>query len=223
MKKRSDLEQLCPKKITDCAVIEKAVELEKECQKLRELSQIDTLTGLYNFGFLVSTLEMEMERTRRSGLSTGLIMMDLDYFKNLNDTYGHETGNEALKWISEIMKKTIRKIDIPCRYGGEEFAIILPGIRLPQAIRAAERLRKDFAENPITINDKSIKITASFGVDAFTFNENLTGNEFIQRTDSYLLQAKELGRNMVCSIKTKGQEKTEITPEERAALTNVHS
>lgn len=160
-----------------------------------------------------------MERTRRTGLSTGFIMIDLDHFKRLNDTFGHEEGNKALKWFSDILRNNLRRIDIPCRYGGEEFAIILPGIRLSQAVQAAERLRAGLKDSPIQLNDKTINISASFGVDTYASTEDISVEAFIKRADSLLFQAKSKGRNRVCYDKQKiTVVPTEVTTEEKDLL-----
>ncbi len=209
----------CPIEETQCPYFQELEQLRLECKRLKELTRIDSLTGFYNFRYLIDALEGEMERTRRTGLSTGLIMIDLDHFKRINDTYGHETGNEVLKWCAEVWRNRIRRIDIPCRYGGEEFTIILPGTRLPQAVKAAERMRKALVESPLRVGSGLIKITASFGVDVYTPREYLSASEFIKRADRHLLDAKQNGRNQVCHpAKREEPLPTEITQEEKAAL-----
>ena len=209
----------CPAHQGQCPFWDELEQLRIECERLRKLTRVDSLTGFYNFRHLLEALEGEMERTRRTGLSTGLIMIDLDHFKYINDTFGHETGNLALRWCAEVWRKRIRRIDIPCRYGGEEFTIILPGTRLPQAVRAAERMRAALAESPLQTGRQAIPITASFGVDVYTAREYLSASEFIKRADRYLMDAKQNGRNQVC-YPTKKEEPTptQITQEEKAAL-----
>jgi diguanylate cyclase (GGDEF)-like protein len=183
------------------------------------MTQYDTLTGLYNVGYFISALEREIERTRRTGLSTSLIMADMDLFKNVNDTYGHEAGNIALIAFADILRKTLRKIDIPCRYGGEEFTVILPGTPLSRAIRASERLREILENSPLDTAKGKINLTASFGVDSYNMGKGISARSFIEKADSYLLQAKEEGRNRICYDKRKMEEvDTEITMEERSML-----
>ena len=213
----------CPLNREQCPVLDQLLDLQRECRRLQELSQTDTLTGFYNFRYLVQALGDEMERTRRTGLPTGLIMIDLDHFKRINDTFGHDMGNRALKWCASVWRKNIRRIDIPCRYGGEEFAIILPSTRLAQAVRAAERLRDAIARMPFMLDDTHVTLTASFGVDVYTRKDNLGIEEFISRADSFLLNAKETGRNRV-RYAGEGTEpaSTELTPEERRALFPPH-
>ena len=168
---------------------------------------------------MLEALESELERTRRTGVHTGLIMIDLDHFKRLNDDYGHEAGNKALQWSSSLWRSNIRRIDMPCRYGGEEFSIILPGSRLTQVARAAERLRAALVGAPLRLNGDVVSLTASFGVDAYGEKEDLTVEEFIKRTDRYLLEAKSKGRNRVCFDENKVRVlSTEVMADEREAL-----
>jgi len=214
-----ELQESCPLKKQGCPVVDGLRRLKKEVKRLQELSQTDTLTGFFNFRYLLTALEGEMERTRRTGLSTGFIMIDLDNFKHVNDTFGHESGNKALQWSSRIWRENIRRIDIPCRYGGEEFAIILPGTRLPQAVRTAERLRILLVDSPVNLNGEPARLTASFGVDTYKGRENLSVEAFINRTDHFLLEAKAKGRNCICHEEIKSiAAPTEITHEEKEAL-----
>ena len=209
----------CPETKEKCPYFDELQRLLEECKRLKEQSQLDVLTGLFNFSYLINALRDEMERTRRTGLPTGFIMIDLDEFKKINDAYGHNVGNLALKTTSDILRKNLRKIDIPCRYGGEEFSVILPGTRLPQAIRAADRLRRSLAGATLSADGFSFQITASFGVDIFTGEINVSPEDLIQKADYHLLEAKAKGRNCVCwDQNCTVQMPTEITPSERVAL-----
>jgi len=209
----------CPAGLAQCPLAEEVQRLKEECRRLSELSQTDPLTGLYNFQHLIQALEREMERTRRTKLPTALIMIDLDHFKTINDVHGHPAGNEALVWVSRIWRSATRKIDIICRYGGEEFTIILPGTSLQQAVRTAERLRATVADSPLQLNGHTVQLTASFGVDVYRASDRLSVGHFLERADQYLRRAKQDGRNRVCFEDVK-PEKTpsEVTTEERAAL-----
>ena len=214
-----DLLERCPLESQECPVFDEVRRLREKCKQLQEITQIDTLTDLFNFRYLLTALEGEMERTRRTGLTTGLIMSDLDHFKRINDIHGHECGNKALQWLSSIWRENLRRIDMACRYGGEEFVVILPGTRLPQAISAAERLRLALANSPVKLNGKLVTLTASFGVDAYRGRKRLSVEAFIKRADRFLLKAKAKGRNLVCYDEDKITIAMEgLTHEEREAL-----
>lgn len=219
MSEPEDIILSCPAGIDACPVTAEAKRLKEQCDQLSELSQVDPLTGLFNFYYLMQALGMELERTRRTAMPTGLIMLDMDHFKSINDVYGHQSGNEALRWTSQILRTRIRLIDIPCRYGGEEFTLILPGTSLPQAVRTAERLRQTLEENPLTLNGVPLKLTASFGVDVYKSGQVLTPDEFIERADQFLLKAKMQGRNRVCyEANVPARAPAGVTTDERAAL-----
>ena len=214
-----NLQEKCPSSNQECPVFDEVRRLRDECRRLQELTQVDSLTGLFNFRYLMLALEGEMERTRRTGLSTGLIMSDLDHFKQISDTHGHECGNKALQWIGKVWHDKLRRLDMVCRYGGEEFVVILPGTRLPQAIRAAKRLRFALENSPLRLNGKRVRLTASFGVDAYRGRKKLTVEAFLKQTDHFLLEAKARGRNRVCYDENKiTVEKEGLTPDEREAL-----
>jgi diguanylate cyclase (GGDEF)-like protein len=200
-------------------LIEEIAILREQCRKLEELSFVDALTGLYNFRYMQRALEVEMERTRRSKLSTGLIMIDLDHFKNVNTLYGHESGNTVLAWAGKIIKDSVRVIDVPCRYGGEEFALILPGASLRQSMAIAQRLMETLRGNPVILKDASLTITASLGVAVFTYGDESSSGEFLDKCDQLLYKAKELGRDRVCSEDSCPiVMPDEVTAEEKAEL-----
>jgi diguanylate cyclase (GGDEF)-like protein len=216
--RRERAETGCPS-VADC-VLTKEIELLRErCSKLEELSFVDALTGLYNFRYMQKALEMEIERTRRTRLPTGLIMADLDCFKNVNDLYGHDGGNATLALVGKVLKESVRIIDVACRYGGEEFAIILPGASLREAVRIAERLSENIRYSPIVLGDDSVSITASFGVTVFRANDGTTPAQLVKRADELLYEAKSSGRNRVCSEPYSPLYQTdEVSVDEKAEL-----
>lgn len=219
MQKPLCVSALCPYGAEECPLWAETQRLQEECERLRNLSYTDHLTGLFNRRYLKSAIDQEMERTRRTGLPTSLIMIDLDYFKRINDTYGHQAGDEALKWVSQIWRKNLRRIDIPCRYGGEEFAVILPGTRLRAALKAARRLQTALVNSPLELQGRQVALTASFGVDSYTTRDNLTVRSFVKRADHYLLEAKIRGRNQICYQQLETAKPTpEVTMDERSAL-----
>ncbi|MBR9910969.1 MAG: GGDEF domain-containing protein [Gammaproteobacteria bacterium] len=197
------LDSTCP----SCGELVPALQqLQKDVKKLRrkvkhldEQVHRDTLTGLFNFRHFSEALDHEIERTQRSGNATGLIMLDLDHFKAVNDTYGHEIGNQVLAHIAQLLQKTTRKLDIPCRYGGEEFAVILPSTDLLTSSQVAERLRYLIETSPLPLEQGNIQLSASLGVDVYTHGRRQTLEEFVQRVDALLYQAKRSGRNRVCA------------------------
>lgn len=209
----------CPVGNDECRLLDEVLRLRKECNRLEELAVTDSLTGLYNHRYLLSALDREMERTRRTSLPTGLIMIDLDHFKTVNDSYGHQAGDMTLQWASGLFRENVRRVDVPCRYGGEEFSIVLPATAVWQAVNLAERLRVLLQETPVEINDRSIRVTASFGVVAYKGEMEATALSFLDRADQMLLKAKTSGRNLVCSEPLEVMPvDTQVTTEERSEL-----
>lgn len=180
-----------------CRNLPELKRLREEIKQLAALVRTDELTRLFNFRYFNQALSLEMERTRRSAQPTCLIMLDMDHFKSINDVYGHEVGNIVLKHVSSLILKTVRRLDIPCRYGGEEFTIILPATTLRQGVRFANRLRLIVESSPMKTSDALLSMEASFGVDVYT-GDQLTEKEFIEKVDSFLYLAKQEGRNRVC-------------------------
>jgi diguanylate cyclase (GGDEF)-like protein len=202
-----------------CQIINEVIELRQTSEELEELVHTDTLTGLYNYRHFSLVLEQELERTRRTGQPTCMILLDLDHFKRVNDTWGHEAGNKVLRRCAELMKRTLRKIDIPCRYGGEEFAIILPGTHLPLAVSVANRLRQDIMTAPLEVDDGVIEYTASMGVDTYVMGDVIGAEDFVKQVDEQLYRAKQEGRNRVCHRPFDHiRPDTEFSPDEKRAL-----
>lgn len=196
-----------------------ALELEaikKELIGLAALVRTDELTSLFNFRHFQQSIDLEMERTRRNGQVMSLMMLDLDHFKSLNDRWGHECGNFTLQQVSRIIKNALRRLDIPCRYGGEEFAIILPDTGLHAAIKLADRLRQDIQDSALVFNDEAVQVTASIGVDVFAPHDNDDVARFVARTDAWLYAAKQAGRN--CVHHAHDREQTRVSTEERDFL-----
>lgn len=162
---------------------------------------MDALTGLNNRRQFELRLNQEVSNSRRNKTSLCCMMIDVDYFKNVNDTYGHAAGDCVLKQVSGIIKSEIREYDIACRYGGEEFFIILPQTNLKEASFVAQRLRKVIEEAKMDIKDAGtenvnlLKVTVSIGVCAFTPEMNT--EKLVQETDKALYEAKTTGRNRV--------------------------
>lgn len=195
---------------------------EQEVKKLRKQVITDPLTGLYNANYFRESLEQELERTERSYLPTVLLMIDLDHFKQVNDNYGHEAGNAALIQTAKLIKDSTRRLDIQCRYGGEEFAVILPSTERAVAISVAERLRNMIADTPIMLDEKkSLTVTASMGLAVYQAGGLANVNQLIREADKYLYQAKESGRNQLCYAQVESQENVAVTSEEKGMLNEL--
>ena len=158
----------CPAVDDRCSNLTEVNLLREKVKQLAALVRTDELTGLFNYRYFSQALSLEMERTRRSGQPTCLIMCDLDHFKSINDVHGHEVGNAVLSHVSNLIRKTTRRLDIPCRYGGEEFVLILPDTTLHQGVRFANRLRLIIENSSVKAGDLVLGIEASFGVDVYS-------------------------------------------------------
>jgi diguanylate cyclase (GGDEF)-like protein len=213
----------CPLGDNQCQFLDEIVELRREVNFLKEQVRTDELTGLFNYRFFNETIALEMERTRRGTQPLSMILLDVDHFKKFNDEWGHEVGNHALVHIAQLIKIAVRKLDYPCRYGGEEFVILLPNTDLRQAVNVAERLREMIATTPLFVNEQlTIPITASLGVDQFATHNSETIEAFIQRVDKRLYDAKHNGRNQVSSPEIVAPtQKESVTLEEKEALFNA--
>lgn len=168
-----------------------------EVIQLRQQVTIDSLTQLYNAGYFREALVQELERSERTFLPTALIMLDLDHFKQVNDTYGHEMGNAVLIQVAQTIKQSTRKLDIQCRYGGEEFAIILPSTDRFMAINVAERLCQTIAASPVQHDGQELNITASLGLTFYLPGGGNDSTRLIKEADRHLYDAKYAGRNRV--------------------------
>ncbi|MFC1602296.1 diguanylate cyclase [Pseudomonadota bacterium] len=176
--------------------IDYAIEIAAQYQLLREIASHDGLTGLYNHREMHVLFDKEIDRARRYKTSLSLIMLDIDYFKKINDSYGHLVGDCVIRWLAELIKESSRTCDINSRYGGEEFAIILPETTGESAYTKAEALRQ-LIENSAYSDEKiNISITVSMGVAEFGASD--TKMSFIDRADKALYSSKSLGRNHVC-------------------------
>ena len=174
-------------------------QLSKQLDITTEMARRDRLTNLYNFGFFQEELIRRTEESRRnSDNPLSLIICDLDHFKVINDTYGHLAGNRILENIADILKGCVREMDIVCRYGGEEFVVILPHCDCNDAIQIAGRARELIKSTSTFIEDGKISCTASFGCSQFNHKEPM--EEFVKRADQALYDAKENGRNCVKSL-----------------------
>jgi diguanylate cyclase (GGDEF)-like protein/PAS domain S-box-containing protein len=167
--------------------------------KLDILASTDGLTGVYNRIHFNTKLENEVQRAIRFGTPLSLLMLDIDHFKKINDTYGHLAGDACLVALGKLMQGLSRSIDTCARYGGEEFVIILPQTPLQNATSFAERLRQKVETLEVKYEDQAIQYTISIGVNALSLTEGKTGEELLKTVDRLLYGAKESGRNCVIS------------------------
>ena len=173
------------------------LEVEKARGKAEALSQLDPLTGLYNRRYFFSVADQELERSARNHHSVSVIMLDIDHFKNINDSHGHRTGDMVLQEIARKIIETIRTIDTPCRYGGEEFAILLPETDLTASEIIGCRLRQVMEEMRIDTGEGTILITASVGIASLSEGYYTKADVLVEMADRALYEAKKAGRNQV--------------------------
>ncbi len=172
-------------------------QLAKTMNVMAERLEYDSLTGVFNRHEFHRKLKIEAERSFRYGHTFSLLMVDIDHFKNVNDTYGHQAGDEALRAVAVIAGRALRSADILARYGGEEFAIILPETPSEGALRVAERLRDQVEDSPIMIpSGKVLNLTVSIGVAIFPADAK-SEDDIIAAADQAMYAAKQAGRNRV--------------------------
>jgi diguanylate cyclase (GGDEF)-like protein len=165
----------------------------------------DTLTGLVNRRYLEERLSSEMQKAFPVGTNLSIIMVDIDHFKMVNDTFGHAGGDKVLRDIASLLKASVRRQDdTVARYGGEEFVLVLPGAPLEATSMIAERIRKSVESTPIDIGQTPIHLTISLGVSNFPIHRAKSKEELVKMADSALYDAKRGGRNRVCIFGGKG-------------------
>jgi diguanylate cyclase (GGDEF)-like protein len=167
-----------------------------ENNRLYEISVMDGLTNVYNRRYLEQRLSEEVAYSRRYGKPLTVCLLDIDFFKRLNDTYGHQAGDHVLKRVSAQLSQALREYDVVARYGGEEFAIILPTTPKGKGASIAERLRAGIEESDFTFKDKEIRATISCGVSCFP-EDGDTAEALIASADKALYAAKARGRNQI--------------------------
>ena len=175
--------------------------LKEANENIRILSITDPLTKSYNRGYITECLPKEINRAIRYKRPLSLVLCDIDHFKKVNDTYGHQSGDHVLIEFVNSIKQSIRQdLDWIARYGGEEFLIVLPETGPEGAYILAERLRNSISKRKFTFQEKTIRITCSFGISGFdssAFDENISSESLINAADKYLYQCKLEGRNRV--------------------------
>lgn len=174
-----------------------AIENAINFKRVQELTITDDLTGLYNSRFLQARIEYEVERSRRFDNPLSLIFLDLDYFKDVNDRYGHLSGSRLLKEVAEILTGQIRSVDMACRYGGDEFIILMPHTSKTSAMVVAEKLRRSLREHSFHIdNGVELKVTGSFGVATYP-SDAKDKDDLIRLADKAMYEVKDRNRDAV--------------------------
>ena len=166
-------------------------------REVEENGVYDGLTGCFNRTHSMRVLQTELQRARRQQAPFALIMLDLDHFKAINDTYGHLCGDAILAAVGQRIRDILRNSDTKCRYGGEEFMVLLPDTSRPGALHVAESLRQQLAETSVTWNEHKVSTTASVGL-AMALPKEVDPTALIGRADAALYRAKNGGRNQVC-------------------------
>ncbi len=179
--------------------IKSVYEIDLLRKQLDKLARIDELTGISNRRFFYEQAESVIQRSNRLEEPVSLMFIDIDYFKNINDTHGHDTGDKTLQLVADILKSQIRTYDIIGRYGGEEFLLLLPNTALENSEKIAERLRSVVEKSAIIIGDKKINVTVSVGLTNKTGN-NITLESLVTMADNGVYMAKEAGRNNIKTV-----------------------
>ncbi len=172
-------------------------DVEKARREAEEISRIDPLTNLYNRRHFLSVASIELENKGIHPNYLSVIMIDIDHFKKINDTYGHDAGDLVLLSIAEIIRNTVRRSDIPCRYGGEEFVVVLPGTDLESAVAIGKRIRENIESTTVKTDKGFIPVTASVGISSMHEDSYGAIDMWIKRADEALYEAKQAGRNQV--------------------------
>ncbi|RUM31580.1 MAG: hypothetical protein DSY32_01015 [Aquifex sp.] len=172
------------------------IETSKEKTIYERMALTDPLTGLYNRRIFMEMAEKELARAKRYGYNFSILMIDIDNFKRINDTYGHDVGDYVLKKIAEILRTNVRGADIVARFGGEEFIVMLSNTNLNNAVKKAEKLRKMIEQTPVELSSGvKLKVTVSVGVSTYKDQDSL--EELIKEADVALYEAKKRGKNRV--------------------------
>lgn len=165
---------------------------------LSEVTARDSLTGLYNRWYVMDKIESEINRSLRHGSPMALMLLDIDHFKRINDTFGHTAGDQVLQSVGKLLKESCRVYDVPGRYGGEEFCVLLPQMEVGNSPSVAERIQHRLASNEMSFGGASVTVTASIGIaglDAAGGQSPLSPTALIDRADRALYTAKNRGRN----------------------------
>lgn len=192
-----DSDELTYRLRTGVRIVELEDRLRKTQSRLEYEATHDGLTGILNRSAILETLQKELGRCHRTGRTSAVLMADVDHFKKINDAYGHTAGDQVLRSVADVIRRSVRPYDSVGRYGGEEFLIVLPETSPADAETVAERVRAAAAANPVPIDGKDVFVTLSIGVDT-TAPEDMTDAErMVSAADMAMYHAKSTGRNRV--------------------------
>jgi two-component system cell cycle response regulator len=187
-------------------VRDKNAQLEQSLKKVEELAATDPLTGLYNRRHFGRVLEQLFAEAQRYGKDMACVMIDLDHYKQLNDTYGHQVGDELLILAGKVISANMRRMDIAARYGGDEFVLLLPHASADDASQAASRIQEEFKHASAVLLKKTAGVSMSIGVGSIGTSQPKTVDQLIASADSALYYSKEMGRDRLSLAKTTGAE-----------------
>jgi diguanylate cyclase (GGDEF)-like protein len=183
--------------------LKEEITLRKQVQaELEQISRLDGLTGIYNRRYFFELANREYARSQRYGHTLSAIMIDLDHFKEINDSHGHAVGDQVLTEVAQRIQAGVRSVDVVGRYGGEEFVVLLPETRLKDAKILANRIWHKLTGRPTITSKLSIPVKASIGVASCDPDGKITLDMLIDQADQALYKAKELGRNRIESFPT---------------------
>lgn len=179
------------------ARIQSALRFKSNLDKLKEMAMKDSLTGIYNHALLIDLFDKELVKHERKGENISFVMLDIDFFKKINDTYGHTSGDIILRELSGILTDSVRKSDIVGRYGGEEFGIVFPEMDYEEVYQLCERIRKKVEKFEFQLDNKKVSITISIGICFKGARDKISCGDMIKNADEALYKAKRNGRNRV--------------------------
>lgn len=183
-------------------LIRQTQELEKAQEKLKLLASKDSLTNLYNRRYFIDTATLILNLAKRNGTQSTILMLDIDRFKSINDNYGHQVGDKVITTLAKLLQHNTRKNDVVCRWGGEEFIILLPNTQITGAIVLANKIKEEINNKPILIteenSEKSFYFTASIGLTQVVKEDKDSIEDAIKKADIALYEAKNTGRDKIC-------------------------